>query len=85
MPGTKDTSISFGEEHGDAPAERSELVAVGVRESVDEALASEAAQIVGGLACGVGLVEQGGHERGELAVVEATDEVAEPDDGRQRF
>lgn len=60
--------------------ERGQLVAVGMREPFDEPFAS--AQFVGGLAGGVGLVQQGGCQIGELVIVEAGQQVAESHGGR---
>jgi hypothetical protein len=69
--GGEQATVGFGEQDRDAAAEGGELVAVGVREAFDEPLAIEPAQVVGGLAGGVGLVQQGGGEPGELVVVES--------------
>ena len=54
-----------------------------MREPFDEAFASEPAQVVGGLAGGVGVVEQGGDGAEQGGVVEPGHEVAEADGGGQ--
>ena len=66
----------------DSPPQGGEPVAVGMREASDKSFASESAQVVGGLASGVGPVQQGGRQSGELSVVEADQKVAEADGGR---
>ena len=48
--GGQDASVGFGEQRGNAPAERGELVAVAVGHAHDDAFAAQPAQVVGGLA-----------------------------------
>ena len=47
--------MDAGEEHGMAQASAGDLVAVGVRDTLDEAVFTQAPQIVGGLTGGNGL------------------------------
>lgn len=48
----------LGEQHRHAPAEWGELVALGGRDVLDQLLAGEPAQVIGGLPAGVGSVQQ---------------------------
>jgi hypothetical protein len=54
QPGGEDPVMGLGEQHCDLPAQRGEVVAVGVGDPFDQPLASEPAQVVGGLTGRVG-------------------------------
>ena len=50
QPRREDAAVGLGEQDGHTSAERGEPVAVGMGQALDEPFASEAAEVVGGLA-----------------------------------
>ncbi|MGC8628292.1 MAG: hypothetical protein ACP5VR_12230 [Acidimicrobiales bacterium] len=67
--------MDLGVEHGDPEAFGRGDVGVGVRDALDQAVETEAAQIVGHLVGGVVRAEQAGDEAPEALVGEAGDGV----------
>ena len=73
--------MELGVEHGDADAVGGEAVGVGVGDAFDEAVESEAAQVVGHLVGGVVGVEESGDEPAKALVGEAGDGVDDAAEG----
>lgn len=59
-PRREHAGMGLGEQDRDGPTGVGEVVALGVRTALDEALSSEATEVVGGLSRGVVGVEQAG-------------------------
>ncbi len=76
--GLEDTGIAFGEEEGEATARRSSEVMVAAFKALNEAFASESAQVIGHLAGAViELAEMGSYQLAQGSIGEAVGEVAE--------
>jgi hypothetical protein len=80
----QNAAVRLGEEHGHTPTEWGQVVPVRVWQAGNETLAAESAQIIGGLATGVGLVPQAGDQLDELLVARAGKHVAEVHHGGQQ-
>lgn len=77
-----DAGLDLGEEAGEAPASGRDAIGVVALDAFDEALAPQAAKVVGGLAAGVGPIEERPHERHQRGVGQAALDVAEAGDGQ---
>lgn len=82
QPWGKDSAVGLGEPGGDASPEGGELVALGSGNAIDHPLSFQPAQVVGGLAAGVGeVLEQRSDPLHEIRVGETGQAVNEPHDG----
>ena len=81
VPWAQEPVLELGVEHGDADAFAGELVGVGAREALDQAVQAQAAEVVAHLGLALGLAEVLADESAEALVGEAGEALEDVAEG----